>query len=63
MDRMGTMVCTAAALACVAVAGQRMRWQFAQRRGASRERAERMDFAVVGVRHGSATTTCSAPAS
>ena len=49
MDRMGSMVCTAAALCCVAVAVKRMRRRLAQRRGAARRRAAALDFGVVGV--------------
>ena len=49
MDRMGAMVCTAAALCLRGGRGKRMRRRVAAARGASRERAERLDFGVVGV--------------
>ena len=64
MDRLGSMVCTAAALGCVR-RSQRERMR-RQRRSAAAPRARRRSgstSAWSASAHGSATTTCSAPAS
>ena len=50
MDRMGPMVCTVAALACVAVAGSGCGGKSPSAAAPRANAPERMDFAVVGVR-------------